>query len=92
MVNLQEIEDNIDSANEWLEEIEVSLKLLLTSFKTESNSVIGNEVLNETKSKVRLSEILLPSFRSAYCVFANFKTQFTNLIINNDRLYKGQFY
>lgn len=70
--------------------MEVSLKLLLISFKTESNAVIVNETSNKAKPKVCLPEIPLPSFGDTYCDFANCKTQFTNLIVNNDRLDNSQ--
>lgn len=69
---LEEIEDDIDSVSEILGEIEITLKLLLTSFKTEPITAV-TEISNEAKPKLRLSEISLTSYREAYSDFANFK-------------------
>lgn len=71
---LEKTKENTNSAYKQLEEIKVSLKFLLSSLKT--------------KQKVHILEIPLPLFAGVCCNFTNLKTQFTNLLINNDELEK----
>lgn len=67
-----------------------SLKLLLTSLETEFNIFNANKALNETKTKVYLPQIPLPSIGGAYCNFSNFNSQIwllINHLDNNQRLF-----
>ncbi|GBO16332.1 hypothetical protein AVEN_229758-1 [Araneus ventricosus] len=75
-----------------LEEMEVSLKYLISKHNIDDKSSKLNIKENKTEKllSVKLPDIPHPKFSGKYKEFGNFKSQFINLIEDNDGLSNTQ--
>ncbi|GFV13992.1 integrase catalytic domain-containing protein [Trichonephila clavipes] len=94
---LQVIEADIQSMEDRLEELEVRIRDILNSLiaKSSVSSVHNHEnAISQTNSKlkleIKLPEIPLPVFRGRYDEWPSFKSQFDNIISNNNDLSESQ--
>ncbi|GFX49492.1 transposable element Tcb2 transposase [Trichonephila clavipes] len=94
---LQVIEADIQSMEDRLEELEVRIRDILNSLiaKSSVSSVHSHEnTISQTNSKlkleIKLPEIPLPVFRGRYDEWPSFKSQFDNIISNNNDLSESQ--
>ncbi|GFV07437.1 DUF1758 domain-containing protein [Trichonephila clavipes] len=94
---LQVIEADIQSMEDRLEELEVRIRDILNSFTAKSSvsSVHNHEnAISQANSKlkleIKLPEIPLPVFRGRYDEWPSFKSQFDNIITNNNDLSESQ--
>ncbi|GFX45072.1 integrase catalytic domain-containing protein [Trichonephila clavipes] len=94
---LQVIEADIQSMEDRLEELEVRIRDILNSLiaKSSVSSVHNHEnAISQTNSKlkleIKLPEIPLPVFRGRYNEWPSFKSQFDNIISNNNDLSESQ--
>ncbi|GFX94384.1 DUF1758 domain-containing protein [Trichonephila clavipes] len=94
---LQVVEADIQSMEDRLEELEVRIRDILNSFiaKSSVSSVHNHEnAISQANSKlkleIKLPEIPLPVFRGRYDEWPSFKSQFDNIITNNNDLSESQ--
>ncbi|GFT58069.1 integrase catalytic domain-containing protein [Trichonephila clavipes] len=94
---LQVIEADIQSMEDRLEELEVRIRDILNSLiaKSSVSSVHNQEnAISQTNSKlkleIKLPEIPLPLFRGRYDEWPSFKSQFDNIVSNNNDLSESQ--
>ncbi|GFV32428.1 integrase catalytic domain-containing protein [Trichonephila clavipes] len=94
---LQVIEADIQSMEDRLEELEVRIRDILNSLiaKSSVSSVHNHEnAISQTNSKlkleIKLPEISLPVFRGRYDEWPSFKSQFDNIISNNNDFSESQ--
>lgn len=80
-----EIEESLIDLEARIDNLEVSLNQLLTpDSKTEKNEKKVDSV--SANYKIRLPEIPLPQFSGKYEEWSIFKTEFNNIVSNNDQL------
>ncbi|GFV32305.1 integrase catalytic domain-containing protein [Trichonephila clavipes] len=96
-LELQVIEADIQSMEDRLEELEVRIRDILNSLiaKSSVSSFHNHEnAISQTNSKlkleIKLPEIPLPVFRGRYDEWPSFKSQFDNIISNNNDLSESQ--
>ncbi|GFV86492.1 uncharacterized protein TNCV_2156851 [Trichonephila clavipes] len=94
---LQVIEADIQSMEDRLEELEVRIRDILNSLiaKYSVSSVYNHEnAISQAnfklKLEIKLPEIPLPVFRGRYDEWPSFKSQFDNIITNNNDLSESQ--
>ncbi|GFS68765.1 integrase catalytic domain-containing protein [Trichonephila clavipes] len=94
---LQVIEADIQSMEDRLEELKVKIRDILNSLiaKSSVSSVHNHEnAIFQTNSKlkleIKLPEIPLPVFRGRHDEWPSFKSQFDNIITNNNDLSESQ--
>ncbi|GBN76667.1 hypothetical protein AVEN_138550-1 [Araneus ventricosus] len=82
----------IEKMKTCLEEMEVSLKYLVSKHNIDDSSTKFNIKENKTENIliVKLPDIPLPQFSEEYEEFGNFKSQFISLIEDNDGLTNTQ--
>ncbi|GBN41377.1 hypothetical protein AVEN_182075-1 [Araneus ventricosus] len=90
--DLTETDEAIEQMKTSLEEMEVSLKHLISKHDIDDKSTKLNIKENKTGKllSVKLPDIPLPQFSGKYEEFGNFKSQFISLIEDNDGLSNTQ--
>ncbi|GBM78907.1 hypothetical protein AVEN_222466-1 [Araneus ventricosus] len=90
--DLTETDETIEQMETFLEEMEVSLKYLISKHNIDDKSTKLNIKENKTGKllSVKLPDIPLPQFSGKYEEFGNFKSQFISLIEDNDGLSNTQ--
>ncbi|GFW43366.1 integrase_H2C2 domain-containing protein [Trichonephila clavipes] len=96
-LELQVIEADIQCLEDRLEELEIRIRDILNSLiaKSSVSSVHNHEnTISQTNSKLKLEmklpEIPLSVFRGRYDEWSSFKSQFDNIIANNNDLSESQ--
>ncbi|GFW27421.1 DUF1758 domain-containing protein [Trichonephila clavipes] len=94
---LEVIEADIQSMEDRLEELEVRIRDILNSLIAKSSVIFVHNHENaisqansKLKLEIKLPEIPLPVFRGRYDEWPSFKSQFDNIITNNNDLIESQ--